>query len=350
MDLSLNQTSGWGSDVQEQPFGTSTDPNAFFQSTPADEAAQALLSAIRRHEGVVLVTGGPGVGKTILCRAVLEQLDSRTQTSFVPDAALPVEGLLTTLLSDFGVISSGDRASRTASRDELAKTLRGFLRSLSELHATALLVLDAGEDASREVLEAIESWITEEGELRLLQVVLVGRPKLAARVRRQFRAIDERIWTRIEVDPLPADEVGPYIAHQLALPNPHVDVAFDDDAVSAVARATRGVPRAINLLCGRAVAAAQAASSAIVTGAMVRAADKGWRGEPRPAAGASVVLRAVAVVALVMLALTGAAASVLVFQDPAGRLVHEWLDVPRPPAAPAADLPPVLRPPPPPSR
>jgi type II secretory pathway predicted ATPase ExeA len=349
MDLRLNQASSRGSAFQEQPFSTSTDPNAFFQSTAADEAAQALLSAIRRREGVVLVTGRPGVGKTILSRAVLEQLDSRTQSSFIADAALPVETLLTTLLSGFGVISVADRTPRAASRDDLAAALRGFLRSLSALGATALLVLDGAEDASREVLEAIESWITEEGELRLLQVVLVGRPSLVARLRRQFRAIDERVGTRVEVDPVPEREVDAYIAHQLALPNPPVDVAFDDEAVRAVARMTKGVPRAINVLCSRALAAAQASSSAIVTRATVRAATSDWRLESRASPVSSAVVRVVAAAALLVLALTGAAVSMMVFQDPAGRLLHEWLDVPRPPAAPAADLPQALTPAPPPS-
>src|SRR5262249_14305061 len=61
----------------EPPFSAAPDLKFLYHGDAHDSAAQGLLSAIGRHDRLIVLTGPSGVGKTMLCRALLEQLDRR---------------------------------------------------------------------------------------------------------------------------------------------------------------------------------------------------------------------------------------------------------------------------------
>src|SRR5688500_17157732 len=90
--------------LQEKAFSLSADPRFLYKSRSHALAFTELSTAIRRREGLVVLTGEIGTGKTTLCRAVLESLDRRTFSAFVADPFLSREDLLKTLLVEFGVV------------------------------------------------------------------------------------------------------------------------------------------------------------------------------------------------------------------------------------------------------
>ena len=94
--------------LREKPFSLSADPRFLFRSPAHAPAFDELLAGIRRREGLIVLTGEIGTGKTTLCRSVLQHLDRRTFAAFVADPFVSREDLLKTLLADFGVISIGD--------------------------------------------------------------------------------------------------------------------------------------------------------------------------------------------------------------------------------------------------
>src|SRR3989337_1606911 len=94
--------------LREKPFSLSADPRFLFRSPAHGPAFDELLAGIQRREGLIVLTGEIGTGKTTLCRSVLEHLDRRTFASFVADPFVSREDLLKKLLVDFGVISIGD--------------------------------------------------------------------------------------------------------------------------------------------------------------------------------------------------------------------------------------------------
>ena len=125
----------------QSPFTLAPDPRFLYPSPSHEEAIRQLLQTIKRREGVAVLSGDIGTGKTTVCRTVLEQLDMKLFTSLVLNPFLSGEELLREILLDFGVVSrEAVRSGRitTASRHELIATLHEFLTSLVPIGASGV--------------------------------------------------------------------------------------------------------------------------------------------------------------------------------------------------------------------
>ena len=248
--------------LKAKPFSLSTDPRSLYKSPAHSAVLDDLLSAIRRREGIIVLTGEMGTGKTTLCRAALYQLDRKTFTTFVPDPDLSREDLLRMLLVDFGEVSVDDlRRGRlaSASRPDLSYQLYEFLTSLESVDAFAVLVIDEAQHLAQPLLEEIRALSELEAGRRLLQIVLVGQPELQTRLKQfQMRQIDQRVTMRCELRPLTREDLAGYVAHRLATVGGRKErIAFASAAIDLIHAASNGVPRLVNVICDRAMSHAQ---------------------------------------------------------------------------------------------
>jgi type II secretory pathway predicted ATPase ExeA/cell division septation protein DedD len=244
--------------LKEKPFSLASDPRFLYRSPTHGPAFDALLNGIRRREGLIVLTGEIGTGKTTLIRAVLQQLDRRTFSAFVPDPFVSREDLLKMLLVDFGVVSVADlkRGSLNgASRPDLSYPLYEFLDSLVPLQAFAVAIMDEAQNLPLPLLEEVRILSDLDAREKLLQVVLVGQPELRANLRLpQMRQVNQRISVRCELMPLRLDDLDGYVRHRLIVAGDgDCRVEFSTDALAAVHRRSGGTPRLINLICDRAL-------------------------------------------------------------------------------------------------
>ena len=260
--------------LREKPFSLSSDPRFFFTQSSHGVAFDTLSAAIRRREGLLVLTGEVGTGKTTLCRAVLQSLDQKTFAAFVQDPFLSREDLLKTLLVDFGVVSVDEIRSgrlRGASRTDLSYPLYDFLASLQPLKAFAVVMIDEAQNLTAELLEEIRILSDLDKGQKLLEVVLVGQPELQARLASStLRQVNQRVTVRCELAPLVRDDVARYILHRLAVAGNDGRVQFADAAVEMVWTASNGIPRVINLICDRALLCAARARETSVEAEHVR--------------------------------------------------------------------------------
>jgi len=264
--------------LREKPFSLSSDPRFFFSQASHGAMFEALVAGIRRREGILVLTGEVGTGKTTLCRAVLQALDRKTFAAFVPDPFLSREDLLKTLLVDFGVVSVEDIKSgrlRGASRTDLSYPLYEFLASLQPLRAFAVVMIDEAQNLPVQLLEEIRILADLEGQQKFLQVLLVGQPELQAHLRKpEMRQLDQRLSVRCELKPLLRQDIRPYILHRLAIAGSTGALHFADAAIDLIWAVSRGIPRVINLVCDRALLqAARASTKAVVAGHVNAAID-----------------------------------------------------------------------------
>jgi general secretion pathway protein A len=263
--------------LKEKPFSLSADPRFLYKSRTHAPIFDALRSGIRRREGIIILTGEPGTGKTTLCRSVLEALDRKTFCTFVPDPFVSREDLLKMLLIDFGVMSVDDLKSgrlHTASRPELSYPLYDFLRSLVPLQAYAVLILDEAQNLTSQLLEEIRILADLEGPEKLLQLVLVGQPELHDKLKdRSMRQVDQRISVRCSLDALEQDALEGYLAHRLTVAGGGTDrVEFAPAALDLLYRSSKGNPRVLNLIADKSLNRGHLERTWIITPAIVTAA------------------------------------------------------------------------------
>ena len=264
-------------EAAKRPFALTLDQQFLYPSRSHVNVMTDVRRALQQREGLVVVTGGPGTGKTLLCRALLGELGAGACVSVVLDPRVTVEDLLLHVLADFGAISSPRQLAATGSptRHQLMRALQQFLASLIPIWGCAVLVIDEAQDLDPAVLEQLRLLLNfETEEAKLLQIVLIGQPRLQTVLEApSLQQLDARVARRCSLEPLGVDEVGKYIDHRLRmarhLPTPSDVITIDADgpdgfspysalsftpaAVRLIAMRSRGVPRAINVLCDRAI-------------------------------------------------------------------------------------------------
>lgn len=244
--------------LREKAFSLDSDPRFLYQSSSHSATYENLLAGIRRREGMLVLTGEIGTGKTTLCRAVLRNLGRKTFSSFVPDPFASREDLLKTLLIDFGVLSIRDLTSgalQRASRAELSYLLAGFLESLTPLDAFVVVIIDEAQNLSLPLIEETRILFDSFGGNGRLQIVFVGQLELHSKLKLpEMRQVDQRICVYSRLAPLSRDCVAGYIQHRLQVAGgSRENVLFSPDVIDILHGRTGGVPRLVNRVCDRAL-------------------------------------------------------------------------------------------------
>jgi general secretion pathway protein A len=237
------------------PFGRSAEPASLYHSGAHDRAVADLIEAIRRGVPVVTLTGEAGIGRTSVCRSLVDQLGRRTVASFIGEGVTSLEDLLRRVLVDFGVLSRGDvtggKVEETPSSD-LFGALDGFARSLSTLEATAVVVIDDADRVPADIVARLSPVVEERANGRPVQIVLVGQPDFLAALRRPpLDAIGRHVGAGCRMAPLTAAETAGYVTHRLAIAAPNGRLEFDQAAFARLHAETGGVPRLVNVVCDR---------------------------------------------------------------------------------------------------
>jgi type II secretory pathway predicted ATPase ExeA/cell division septation protein DedD len=263
--------------LKEKPFSLASDPRFLYLSPSHTAAYDKLLAGIRRREGLLVLTGDIGTGKTTLCRAALQGLDRKTFSAFVPDPFASREDLLKILLIDFGVTTIRDLTTgplKNASRTELSYLLSAFLDTLAPLEAFVVVLIDEAQNMSAPLIEEIRILSDANARKSQLQVVFVGQLELHERLKLpEMRQVDQRVCLYCRLDPLGAGDVRGYVHHRLHVAGgTHDRVHFFSDALERLFVVSRGVPRLINRICDRALYVAYLKRTTTVDLAVLEAA------------------------------------------------------------------------------
>jgi len=255
--------------LTERPFNVTPDPRFFFATAGSQEAWATVRYGVTARKGFVVLTGEVGTGKTTLLRRLLTDLDPGVATVFLHNTALDFDDLLTMLCDELELEPESD--TRLGRVGALNRTL---IAQLARGGTTAVLV-DEAQNLSTETLESLRLLSNLETDReKLLQLVLCGQPELDAALDRPvLRQLKQRIAVRVRLDRLRDSEVGPFIAHRLAVAGCRRRV-FTRDAIATVTRCSDGVPRLINHLCDATLLLAYADGRDIVSSDNVREAAR----------------------------------------------------------------------------
>lgn len=230
-------TRSWGATAV--PFGPLSETQ--WVSIPSQQRALTLLNQTAALRGVMLLSGGNGMGKSTLVGRWVRQLESRLYTPVnLTQATLSSSGLLASLARGLGKPAS---MRRERNLDELSSYLSEHDRQ------TLLVVLDDAQNSTHSTLE----------ELRLLlglnlpsqpafALVLIGDEYLLGQLQlRNHRALCSRLGAHHLLTPWSLEEIQTYLKTGLEAVGINRRV-FEPAAVDLLVRATAGVPRSVCLL------------------------------------------------------------------------------------------------------
>ena len=243
--------------LNEKPFSLNAEARFVYESPTYVATRDGLIAGLRRREGLLVLTGQIGTGKTTLCRTVLQGLDRKTYSSLVPDPFASREDLLKMMLIDFGVLSIQELTGgplRQASRTELGYLLSEFLGSLSR-DSFAVVVIDEAQNLSLPLIEETRILFDTFGADGRLQIVFVGQPELHGKLKLpEMRQVDQRVCGYHRLAPMNRDAVGGYIEHRLQVAGGNRErMLFPPAIVDVLHQRSGGVPRLVNRICDRAL-------------------------------------------------------------------------------------------------
>jgi type II secretory pathway predicted ATPase ExeA len=231
-------TRSWGATAV--PFGPLSDSQ--WVEIPSQQRALMLLNQTAALRGVMLLSGGNGVGKSALTGRWVRQLESRLFTPVnLTQATLSSSGLLASLARALGKQPS---MRRERNLDELSSYLSEHERQ------TLVIVMDDAQDSTHGTLE----------EVRLLlglnlpsqptfALILLGDEYLLGQLQlRNHRALCSRLSAHHLLSPWTLEEIQAYLTTALQAVGIHRTKVFEPAAVDLLVRATAGVPRSVCLL------------------------------------------------------------------------------------------------------
>lgn len=225
------------------PFDKHIKTRSLMESASLKECT-ARLDYIKRRGGIMLLTGDPGVGKTVALRRFAEGLnDNLFKAIYTPLSTLNRFDLLRHLNAKLGLPS---RASKSAIYSQIQQEL---LDSREQRGRTVVLLIDEAQLLKIGPLQ----------ELRLLTnfkmdsfdpfiLILAGQSDLKRIMDYAImEPLAQRLAMQYHLTPLSGQETEQYLQHHMTLAG-CTQAIFGQDAIAAIHEVSFGIPRRIGNL------------------------------------------------------------------------------------------------------
>lgn len=263
--------------LSETPFSLTPNTHFFLKSRTHQQGLEMLLVALDNREGFIKVSGEVGTGKTLLCRKLLNALDDKYVTAYIPNPYFSAETLYCMVADELGAsISHADEGkSITEERHVLAlKQINESLIHYAEQGKQVVLIIDEAQAMPEDTIEALRLLTNLETESnKLMQVVLFGQPELDDMLNQNnMRQLQQRITFQHKIAPFTREDIEHYISHRMILAGYNGGRLFDVKAISLLTKASGGIPRLINILCHKSLMLAYGQGQRCVSAKYMKAA------------------------------------------------------------------------------
>jgi len=231
--------------LTEMPFQDIANPKYFWLGGGQLESISILKFGIDNGEGITLLTGGIGVGKTLLVKYLAGLLDDTFKIVNINDSDLDCKDFLLFLADSFKLTTNFDdkRSFFRYIDDEYSKTQKRIL-----------IILDEAHRATRNLLNDLDlmAKVKRDNE-QLINIILVGLNPLIDLVKEIKPTCNRQKHSIVcHLRPLNINQTNEYIKHRLKIAGTERNI-FSSGAIGKIFQITGGIPRVINTICDHAL-------------------------------------------------------------------------------------------------
>ncbi len=245
-------------ELHDRPFSASPRTHRYYAAAAIEDVRSRLARAIERGEGPGMVVGPTGCGKTLLCHVLAEQFRESFAVAHLEATRIcSRRALLQAILFELSL------PYRNLAEGELRLSLLDYLASSEACQRGMLLILDEAHTLPLLLFDEIRMMtnLVRDGQPRA-RAVLVGSPALEEHFANpRLESFNQRLAVRGFLQALDKGETIEYVRAQLAASGGQAETILTDSALSAIHRATDGIPRLINQVGDQALL--QAASESV---------------------------------------------------------------------------------------
>jgi general secretion pathway protein A len=235
--------------LKERPFSISPDPRFIYLTAQHQEALAKVQYAISQKMGVSAIYGNIGAGKTSLARRLWVLYSDNLLYNFAmivhPNFPSTFQ-FVKEIRREFGL----DKPPRSLS--DALDELQDFLLEEHSKGKTTVLVIDEAQNLKPSNYETLRQLLNfETNTQKLLQIALFGQNELAVRIDKQPE-LKDRVTIFGALTPLTFEDAVSLIDFRwkVAGGNTH---PFKPDALDAIFKYSKGLPRKISKLCDNAL-------------------------------------------------------------------------------------------------
>lgn len=226
-----------------RPFRSTPDCAAYYPATCHEQVLARLHAAVVAEDGLMLVAGEPGTGKTLLAHRLLARLDGGYASLLLCNTHISTRAeLYQALLFDLGL----PYQSQTEQELRLRLT-EAVLESFARGKPT-LIVVDEAHHLSADLLEELRLLGNlEAASGKAVQILLLAQPQILETLQdSRLAGLRQRLVVRLWLEPLDLQESCDYVLAQLRSAGARADQVISTEALELIGRTARGVPRVIN--------------------------------------------------------------------------------------------------------
>lgn len=255
--------------LQRRPFSATPDANCFVPLEAHQGVLDALAVSCERGQGISVLTGEAGLGKSLVGLRLAFELQPTFATAFLGHSAYATRrALLQAILYEL------NRPFDRKAEQELRLELASALKSLRTEKQGFVLIVDEAHRLSLPLLDELRllTLLAEAGE-PLARVVLIGDHELEERLAHpELAAFNQRVCCQVDLAPLTQVESLEYLSAHLEFAGGEAEEIFTEEAMEFLAKAADGVPRCLNHLADHALLLAYVTERRPVSAEIVREA------------------------------------------------------------------------------